>query len=87
MSVDPVGEGRVRNEPSSRPGALRIEEPDEATVAALRAMSGAERLRIASGMFRTARRMLESDLAARHPEWDAERVRAEAARRLALGAG
>lgn len=77
----------MRHGSSNRRVGLRVEEPDEATVAALRAMSGAERLRVASGMFRAARRMLESDLAARHPEWDAERVRAEVARRLALGAG
>jgi hypothetical protein len=66
---------------------LRVEIPDDAQVAVLRGMSGADRLRIASGMFRAARKMLESDLAARHPEWDEERLRAEVARRLSLGAG
>ena len=73
--------------PSSERRELRIELPDDATVAVLRTLSGADRLRIASGMFRSARRMLESDLAARHPEWGEPRVRVEAARRLSLGAG
>lgn len=77
----------MRRERSIEQRELRIELPDDAMVDVLRALSGAERLRIASGMFRAARRMLESDLAARHPEWDEPRVRAEAARRLSLGAG
>jgi hypothetical protein len=69
------------------PRELRVEIPDDAQVAALRAMSGADRLRVASGMFRAARRMLEGELAARHPEWDEGRLHAEVARRLSLGAG
>jgi hypothetical protein len=60
---------------------------DEEMVKALRAMTGAERLRVASGMFSAARRMLASHLETRHSDWSAEAVRKEVARRLSLGAG
>jgi hypothetical protein len=64
----------------------RIEVLDSEMAPHLRALSGAERLRIASGMFAAARRMLTSHLAAAHPDWEEERLRAEVARRLS-GAG
>jgi hypothetical protein len=63
----------------------RIEMVDDDMVRVLRAMTGDERLRIANGMFVAARRMLASQLAAEHPEWDEERVLAETARRLSHG--
>ena len=53
----------------------------------LAAKTGAERLAIAAGMFRSASRMIESHLRTEHPDWDAEEVRAETARRLAHGTG
>lgn len=49
--------------------------------------TGVERLAIAAGMFRSARRMIERHLRTEHPNWDVEQVRAETARRLADGAG
>jgi hypothetical protein len=52
----------------------------------LRAKTGAERLRIASGMYAAARRMLLSSLAAEHPDWDSRQVMEETARRLSHGA-
>ena len=64
----------------------RIELVSDEMVPHLRALSGAERLRIASGMFAAARRMLRSHLAAVHPDWDEDRLRDEMARRLS-GAG
>ena len=67
----------MRPGPAVEHRELRVEIRDDAQVAVLRGMSGADRLRIASGMFRAARKMLESDLAARHHEWDEERLRAE----------
>jgi hypothetical protein len=63
----------------------RIEGPDPEMVAVLRAKTGAERLAIASGMVASARRMLSSALAARHPDWDEDRVAEEVARRVARG--
>lgn len=65
----------------------RIEVMDDEMARILRHKSGAERLRIASGLFASARRMLASHLAAEHPDWDPATVQAEVARRLAGGAG
>ena len=52
----------------------------------LRGMTGAERLKIANGMFVSARRMLASHLAAEHPDWDQDRIEQETARRISHGA-
>jgi hypothetical protein len=59
-------------------------DDDMATI--IRAMTGAERLRIASGMYASARRMLLSHLRSEHADWDEGRVVKEAARRLSHGA-
>ena len=60
----------------------QIEVVDNKMARHLRALSGAERLRIASGMFAAAGRMLRSHLTAEHPDWDDERLAAEVSRRL-----
>ena len=52
----------------------------------LRAKTGAERLKIASDMFASARRMIVSHLAAEHPDWDEEKVQRETSRRISHGA-
>ena len=52
----------------------------------LRRKTGAERLRIASGMFSSARRMIISMLRTEHPDWDMRQVNKETARRLSHGA-
>ena len=65
----------------------QIEVVDRHMARVLAAKTGAQRLRIASGMFSSARRMLVSALAAEHPDWDQRRVNREAARRLSHGAG
>ncbi|MFQ5412410.1 MAG: hypothetical protein ACE5EC_08920 [Phycisphaerae bacterium] len=66
--------------------AGQIEVVDDAMVEVLRSKTGAERLRIAFGMFSSARRMLLSHLRMEHPDWEEARVMAEAARRLSHGA-
>jgi len=66
--------------------AGQIEVLDEAMAEVLRSKSGAERLRIAFGMYSSARRMLLSHLRSEHPDWDEARVTAEAARRMSHGA-
>lgn len=66
---------------------LAIEIVDSEMAAVLAAKTGAERLAIAAGMFRSARRMLESHLRASHPTWSDEQVGEEVARRLSHGAG
>jgi Rv0078B-related antitoxin len=65
---------------------LRFEVVDDDMARILRAMSGAERLKIASNMFASARRMLASHLAAEHPDWDEERIQRETSRRISHGA-
>ena len=47
-----------------------------------RAMTGAQKIKIASDLFASARRMIASQLAADHPEWDEARVQEETSRRL-----
>lgn len=64
-----------------------LEVIDEEMAAVLRAKTGAERLAIAFGMIRSARRMLTNHLAAEHPDWDDRQVQDEVARRLARGGG
>jgi hypothetical protein len=60
-----------------------IEVIDRDMAAILRSKTGAERLRIANGMYLSARRMILSDLRAKHPQWDELRLNEAAARRLA----
>jgi ABC-type uncharacterized transport system ATPase component len=59
---------------------------DDEMARVFRAMTGAERLKIASDMYRSARRMIASQLAAEHPDWDQQRLQEETARRLSHGA-
>jgi hypothetical protein len=65
---------------------LRIEMVDHDMARILRAKTGAERLKIASDMFASARRMIASHLAAEHPDWDEEKVQRETSRRISHGA-
>ncbi len=60
---------------------------DPEMVEVLRAKSGAERLAIAFGLFRSARRMIASKLQAEHPDWEEEELQREVARRIASGSG
>lgn len=69
----------------TRPRPEDIEVVDDAMARVYAAKTGAERLAIASGMFRSAREMLLSHLRTTHPDWSEERVRGEAARRLSHG--
>jgi hypothetical protein len=67
-----------------RPPCIELMDPDMVEV--MRAKTGAERLRIASGMYASARRMLLGHLRHEHPDWTEQRVKQEAARRLSHGA-
>lgn len=64
----------------------RIEVVDEAMAEVLRRKSPAERLAIGFGLWRSARKMLRGQLTSLHPEWPAERIEREVARRLSHGA-
>ncbi len=65
---------------------LRVEILDDAMAAVLRAKSPAERLAIANGMWRSARRIIEAVLRAEQPDWTDEQIRREVARRMSHGA-
>ena len=62
-----------------------IEVVDDDMARVLAAKTGAERLEIAFGMFRSARRMLTSHLRTEHPRWTDDQVADEVARRLSRG--
>jgi 4-hydroxybenzoyl-CoA thioesterase/acyl-CoA thioester hydrolase len=85
---------RIRQVPGTIDGQMpspkdppRIEVLDDEMAAVFAAKTGAERLAIAAGMFRAARRMVESHLRSEHPAWDSERLHSEVTRRLSHGAG
>lgn len=63
----------------------RIEVVDREMADVLRAKTGAERLKIAGGMYASARRMLRSSLSAQHPEWDEQQLHREVVLRLSHG--
>ncbi len=66
--------------------ASQIEVMDDAMVEVLRAKTPAERLAIADGMWRSARRIIRFKVQADNPSWPDERVDQETARRLSHGA-
>jgi len=63
-----------------------IEVIDDEMAAVIRAKSGAQRLRIADGMYASARQMLLSHLRSEHTDWNEKQISREAARRLSHGA-
>jgi lauroyl/myristoyl acyltransferase len=65
--------------------AERIEIVDRQMAEILAAKTEAERLQIAWGMWRSARRMLTRLLTSEHPDWPPEDVQREVSRRLASG--
>ena len=60
----------------------RIEVIDDETARIMRRLTGAQKLRMASDMLESARRMLMHHLRVTHPDWDDLAVAREAARRL-----
>ena len=63
----------------------RIELLDEAMIAVLREKTPAQRLTICNGMWRSARRMIEAVLRKEHPDWSADSIQREVARRMSHG--
>jgi len=64
----------------------QIEVVDDVMASILKQKSPAERIRIGFNLWISARDMLISHLGKTHPEWDSERIKKEAARRLSHGA-
>jgi hypothetical protein len=67
------------------PEQPRFDVLDDAQAEILRRLTPAERLAVGFGLWRSAREMLTFQLASLHPDWDAERVSREVARRLSHG--
>jgi len=65
---------------------VRFEMLDEAMVAVLQSKTPAERLAISSGMWRSARQMIEAIVRREHAEWSDEAVQREVAKRMSHGA-
>jgi len=63
-----------------------IEVMDDDMAAVLRAKTGAQRLRIADGLFTFARDHIAARLRREYPDWSEQQVRREVARRLSHGA-
>lgn len=68
-----------------RQDIAHIEVVDEKIAEVLRQKSGAERWRIANGLFRFAQTMIRSSLRSAHPEWDDVQIDRETARRISHG--
>ena len=64
----------------------QIEVIDDQVADILRSKTPEEKLRIGSGIWRSARRMLLSHITNIHPDWSIEEVEKEVARRLLRGA-
>lgn len=64
----------------------KLDVVDDDMAAILRTKTEAERLAIAHGMWRYARRVILNVLRSEHPEWDDAQLQREAARRLSHGA-
>ena len=65
---------------------LADEQPGPDQIAALKAMTGEQRLRVAESLYWTARKLKAAGVRAQHPEWPEERVQEEV-RRIFLHAG
>jgi hypothetical protein len=59
---------------------LADEQPGPEQIAALKAMAGEQRLRIAESLYWTARKLKAAGVRAQHPEWPEERVQEEVRR-------
>jgi hypothetical protein len=64
---------------------IHEDRADEAMIAILRQKTPTERLAIAFGLWRSARRMIDTNLRAEHPDWSEEQIVREVARRMSHG--
>lgn len=67
--------------------ARNIEWADKTSIEIFRRMTGEQKRRAASQMFRAARSRLMAHLRHQNPDWTDEQVSREAARRISRGSG
>ena len=70
----------------TRLDSKRIESVDQAMVEIYKKKTPLERLQIAFGLWRSAKIILFNNLRSLHPDWDAQRLQREVARRISHGA-
>ena len=70
---------------SYRLDAGQIEVVEDRMAEVFRAKTPAQRLAIGFGLRRSAERLLRAHLTSAHPDWDAQRIVREMARRLSHG--
>ena len=63
-----------------------IEVMDDDMAEILKKKTPQERLEMAFGMWRSARKLLTSHLRSQHPGWDDKKIQSEVARRMSHGA-
>jgi hypothetical protein len=71
------------NKPDLRP---HFEMVDDAMADILRRKTEAERLAIANGLWKMAQRIVQAQLRTDHPDWTAEPINRQTARRMSHGA-
>ena len=64
----------------------QIEAVDDVMCEILRQKSSLERLKIAFGLWRSARKQLFTYIRSLHPDWDEKRISKEVAKRISHGA-
>ena len=64
----------------------RIEVIDDVMCDILKKKTSLERLKIAFGLWRSAKTQLFNYIQSQHPEWDEEKIRQEIVRRISHGA-
>jgi hypothetical protein len=65
---------------------IRVEVVDRDMAEVLKTKTPAERLAIASALWRSARVLLTGNLRSLHPDWDDDALRREVVRRMSHGA-
>ena len=65
----------------------RYEIVDDTMAEILRRKTPAQRLEMAHSMWRLARDLIRANVAQNHPEWTAQQVQTETARRMLRGSG
>jgi len=84
VKTDESSDSRAQKTP--RIEFSQIEAVDDIMCEILRQKSSLERLKIAFGLWRSARKQLFSYIRSLHPDWDEKRISKEVAKRISHGA-